>query len=61
MELVEKEIEVDIEDNESLDVVPTYSLRERLANKNFLLVIFILLFQLFATLMFALYLFENKY
>ena len=29
MELVEKEIEVDIEDNESLDVVPTYSLRER--------------------------------
>lgn len=52
MKLVQIEVEVDIEDEETIETPITYSLRDRLGDKNFMFVLFLLLFQGFISIWF---------
>jgi len=52
MKLIQTEVEVDIEDEETIETPITYSLRDRLGDKNFMFVLFLLLFQGFISIWF---------
>tara|TARA_Y100000310_G_C20547146_1_gene746153 strand:- start:985 stop:1164 length:180 start_codon:yes stop_codon:yes gene_type:complete len=52
MKLVQTEVEVDIEDEESIEAPITYSLRDRLGDKNFMFVLLLLFFQGFMSIYF---------
>jgi len=59
MKLVQTEVEVDIEDEEAIEAPAFYSFRDRLGDRNFILVLLILLSQGVISLAFLFYIFTN--
>ncbi len=59
MELIQTEVEVDIEDEEAIEAPAFYSFRDRLGDRNFVLVLFILFSQGVISLAFLFYILTN--
>jgi hypothetical protein len=59
MKLVQTEVEVDIGDEEAIEAPAFYSFRDRLGDRNFILVLLILLFQGAISLAFLFYILAN--